>query len=290
MATAPNIGRAAAVGGSMLLSVAAAAEPETVRFPSAGPGKTIIEGALHRPERPGRHAAVVMMHGCSGPYTRSGRMQTNIAAWFGRFRDWGYVVLLVDGFNPRGFRAMCETRNRPLDELDDRPFDAYGALSWLADRPYVRPDRIALVGWSNGAMATLAAVDAAAPQRFGGGRSRFRAAAGFYPGCTRLLKRGNWRPHLPLLVVVGLADDWTRPKPCIRMIGEARAAGAPAEIEGYEGAYHAFDHPNLKLRTRTTRNAAWRKSEREVHIGSHPQAREASIRRLRAFLAGVLGD
>lgn len=282
-----------AVAGGLLLALAgtaSAAEPVTVRFPSLDVGRTPIEGALNRPDRSGRHAAVVMMHGCSGPYTKSGRMQPNLAAWFERFRDWGYVVLLVDGFNPRGFRTICETRNRPLDEIDDRPFDAYGALAWLVAQPFVRADRVALVGWSNGAMATLAAIDGKAPGQFGAGANRFRAAAGFYPGCLRLEKRGDWAPYPPLLVMVGLADDWTQPKPCIRLIESVRAAGAAAEIDAYEGAYHAFDHPYLKLRTRAAKNAAWRTAEREVHIGANPAAREASIKRLRDFLARTLAD
>jgi dienelactone hydrolase len=230
------------------------------------------------------------MHGCSGLYTKSGKMQTNLAAWFDRFAGWGYVVLAVDGFRPRGFRSMCETGKRPLDEIDDRPYDVYGALDWLAAQPFVRGDRIALVGWSNGAMATLAAMDTRAPAQFGGSRRRFRAAAAFYPGCIRIEQRGGWRPYAKLLVMVGLSDDWTQPKPCLRLIEAVRAAGAPAEIIGFEGAYHAFDHPNLALRERRARNDAWRKSERTVHIGADPAARDEAIRRLQAFLANTLRD
>jgi dienelactone hydrolase len=281
------------VPGSLALTVlagTAAAERLTVRFPSLDAARTGIAGELYRPDKAGRHAAVVMMHGCSGPYTKSGRTQKNWAAWFERLSGWGYVVLAVDAFNPRGFRSMCARSQRPLDELDDRPFDAYGALAWLARQPYVRPDRIALVGWSNGAMATLSAMDGRAPARFAAAAHRFRAAAAFYPGCTRIAGRG-WRPHAPVLVLVGLADDWTWPKPCIALVESARAAGAAAEIEAYAGAYHAFDHPDLKLRTRTARNAAWRsRPERTVHIGANPAARAAAIRRLAAFLALTLAD
>jgi dienelactone hydrolase len=269
---------------------AIAADRVEIRFPSLDSGRTVIAGALFRPDRPGRLPAVVMMNGCSGLYTKSGRMQLNLAAWFDRFAGWGYVVLAVDGFRPRGFRSMCETGRRPLDEIDDRPFDAYGALAWLSAQPFVRADRIALVGWSNGAMATLAAMDGRAPAQFGAPALRFRAAAAFYPGCIRIAQRGGWRPYAKLLVMVGLADDWTRPKPCLRLIEDVRRAGAPAEIIGFAGAYHAFDHPRLKLRERTARNDAWHASERTVHIGADPAARAESIRRLQGFLAQALRD
>ena len=283
-------GALAALTITVAAGSAAAAERTTVRFPSLDAAHTAIEGALFRPDRPGRLPAVVMMHGCSGLYTKSGRMQTNLAAWFDRFAQWGYVVLAVDGFNPRGFRSICETGKRPLDEIDDRPFDVYGALDWLAAQPFVRADRVALVGWSNGAMATLAAIDARAPAQFGASRHRFRTAAAFYPGCIRIAQRGDWRPYPKLLVLVGLADDWTQPRPCLRLIEAVRDAGAPAEIVGFEGAYHAFDHPKLKLRERSAQNDSWRKSERTVHIGSDPAARAESIRRLEGFLAETLRD
>ena len=281
---------ACAIFGAFAAGSASAAERTDVRFPSLDAHRTMIAGALFRPDRPGRLPAVVMMHGCGGLYARSGRMQTNLAAWSGRFAKWGYVVLAVDAFRPRGFRTMCETGRRPLDEIDDRPFDAYGALSWLAAQPFVRGDRIALVGWSNGAMATLAAMDVQAPVHFGAPALRFHAAAAFYPGCIRLEQHGDWRPYARLLVMVGLADDWTQPKPCLRLMAAVRKASAPAEIVGFEGAYHAFDHPKLKLHERTARNDAWRKSVRTVHIGGDPAARAESIRRMQAFLGQALRD
>jgi dienelactone hydrolase len=279
-----------AMAGALATGSANAADRTDVHFPSLDAHHTMIGGALFRPDRQGPQPAVVMMHGCSGLYTRSGRMQTNLAAWFDRFAAWGYVVLAVDAFRPRGFRSMCETGRRPLDEIDDRPFDAYGALTWLAAQSFVRADRIALVGWSNGAMATLAGMDARGPAQFGAPALRFRAAAAFYPGCIRLEQRGDWRPYAKLLVMVGLADDWTMPRPCLRLIAAVRGAGAPAEIVGFEGAYHAFDHPTLRLRERIARNDAWRTSERTVHIGANPAARAESIRRMQAFLAETLRD
>ena len=69
----------------------------------------------------------------------------------------------------------------------------------------------------------------------------------------------------------------------------ARKAGAPVELAAFEGAYHAFDHPNLPLMTRKARNQRWKKKERIVTIGSNDAARVASIARLRAWLDRYLG-
>ena len=131
---------------------------------------------------------------------------------------------------------------------------------------------------------------ASAPARFGAGPGRFRAAAGYYPGCAQLASRGGWRPYAPLLVLAGGVDDWTPPGPCVAMLERARAAGAPAEIVVYATAYHGFDHPNLPVRTRIARNNDWRQPERRVHLGSDPVARAASIVKLQAFLQSSFAD
>ena len=269
---------------------ASAAGPETVQFSSLDTDRTPIRGLLFRPKAPGPYRTILMMHGCSGLFRKDGNLQINLAAWIARFVDWGYLVLAVDGFKPRGFRSMCHRRKRPLHSLDDRPYDAYGGLAWLKTQKFVRPDKIALVGWSNGAMATLSGLRESHVEKFGG-ELRFTAAAAFYPGCITLTKRtdGEYRPYAPLLVFVGLADNWTWPKPCLKLMEAARKAGLPAEIAAYDGAYHAFDHPSLPLKTRIARNRRWKKKEREVTIGSNPAARAAAIVRLKGWLSRHLG-
>ena len=77
-------------------------------------------------------------------------------------------------------------RERPIEPHRERPHDAYGALRWLQDQPFVIPGKIALGGWSNGAMSLLWTVNAAAPQRPANLTHNFRAAFGFYPGCAKL--------------------------------------------------------------------------------------------------------
>ena len=270
---------------------ACAAAPEIVHFKSLNDEHTQIRGLLFRPATDGPYRTVLMMHGCSGLYRKDGDVQINLAAWITRFVDWGYLVLAVDGFKPRGFRSMCHKKKRPLHSLDDRPYDAYGGLAWLKRQAFVRKDKIALVGWSNGAMATLSGLRGSHAGKFGG-ELRFTAAAAFYPGCITLSKRtgSEYRPYAPLLVFIGLADNWTLPKPCQKLINSAREVGLPAEFAAYSGAYHAFDHPSLPLRTRTTRNERWKKKEREVTIGSNAAAREAAIARLKEWLSRHLGD
>ena len=104
--------------------IAEANERRQVYFHSFDVDQTPIRGELFKPNREGPYSAIIMMHGCSGLYKKSGEIKTNSAAWISRFVKWGHVVLAVDGFTPRGFRSMCGKQTRPLHALDDRPFDA----------------------------------------------------------------------------------------------------------------------------------------------------------------------
>ncbi len=258
-----------------------------VAFPS-GDG-TPLAGYLYRPRGTGPFAAVIMMHGCAGLLDRDGRLRAREAAWLDILRREGYVVLLVDSFGSRGWRNICRIRKRPVLPERERPHDAFGALRWLQNRPFVDADRIALMGWSNGAMAMLWTVRADAPQRPADLAHDFRVAVGFYPGCVRLA-RTAFRARIPTLLQVGLADDWTPAQPCLALVERSNAAGgAPMEIDAYPGAYHAFDHPAMPVRTVTTRNSALKGGRRRVHIGTDAAARAKAIARVRNWLARALG-
>ena len=130
------------------LSVAADTHARKVYFNSLDIEQTPIQGEFYRPSTRSPNSAILMMHGCSGLYKKSGKIKTNSAAWIKRFTKWGYAVLAVDGFTPRGFRSMCNKRKRPLHSLDDRPFDAYGGLAWLKNQPGIKKHQIILIGLS----------------------------------------------------------------------------------------------------------------------------------------------
>jgi len=67
----------------------------------------------------------------------------------------------------------------------------------------------------------------------------FRASVGVYPGgCYSLVDELVTRP---LLVLLGDADDWTIPGPCVAMVDAMRQRGADARIVLYPQAYHYFD-------------------------------------------------
>lgn len=250
--------------------VSAADGPERATFPSAD-GRTTLVGYVFRPARmpAARVPAVVMMHGRAGAYSSkaggvydASTLSQRHAMWGELWAGTGYIAILVDGFGPRGYpqgfpRSSYENRPPELDEVTIRPLDAYGALAYLRSRPDVRPDRIGLMGWSNGGSATLAAMSVDAPDLAARTpATAFRAALAFYPGCGLKGRfEAGYRPYAPVRIFHGTDDEEVSPRLCGTFVERSRALGGDIAIRLYEGATHGFDDPGRK-RQRIPANAA----------------------------------
>jgi dienelactone hydrolase len=240
---------------------------EAVHFRS-GDGQTELIGYLFRPNGPGPHAAVVMLHGRGGPYSSLATGVYNADTLSKRHKFWGefwaskgYVALLVDSFGPRGYwrgfpKASYEDRPSAVSEQTIRPLDAYGALAYLRGRPDVVRDRIGLQGWSNGAMTALVTMSSRAPGVSNPSpASAFRAALVFYPGCGMEAIQGSYLPYAPIQMFVGTADAEVSPKRCMSWEKRVHAAGGSIELTAYDDAEHDFDDPSAS-RQRNESNAA----------------------------------
>ncbi len=234
--------------------------PERVTFQSAD-GKTTLVGYVFLPEsgKAQRHPAVVMMHGRQGAYSERARtfdaetLSLRHKAWGREWARAGYVAVLVDGFGPRGYpqgfpRGSYESRPAELNEVSIRPLDAYGALAYLRSRGDVDGDRVGLQGWSNGASATISAIDERAPGRDSVRPAGFRAALALYPACGLKghFEAAPFRPVAPTLLLHGTADEEVSHKRCEALVKAARAAGGTVDIKVYESATHSFDSPTRK--------------------------------------------
>ena len=225
------------VGLAVVWLVLTGCASSTVRFPNATPAMPReVPGQVYRPEGTGPFPAVVLLHGCQGvlPSTRQ---------WGRWFKERGYLALVVDSWAARGIGRGCDadTPDLPSTERFD---DTGGALRFLQAQPFVDRSRIGVIGWSNGGVFAIAAVNGPSLER---ARRRgvtlpspgFAAAIGVYPGgCYSLVNELVTRP---LLILMGEADDWTLPGPCVEMVANMRRRGADATIVLYPGAVHYFD-------------------------------------------------
>ncbi|VVD76714.1 dienelactone hydrolase [Pandoraea communis] len=269
---------------------------EKVSFPSLDTGNNgvpvMIDAYLFRAANASSPTpAVVFMHGCNGMFTRKGKIDGRELDWARRLNAQGYAVLAVDSFTSRAQPSEC-ANNGPVRPSVERPGDAYGALRYLQALPDIRPDRIALMGWSHGGGTVLFSIGPKSP-----GRTRdkdtqpapdFVAAIAFYPGwCNTKAQGADWSTPIPLLLLTGADDVWTKAVPCDAFVHDATARGAPITFHIYPGAVHDFDYPNLPVRNRPEF------ANPRTHVvpitGTQPEARDDAIARVTAFLAKAFG-
>jgi len=280
---------AIAAMAALLPGLALAAAPEEKLEIKSLDGTTLT-ARLFKPDGQGPFAAVVMLHGCAGMLTKSGKLSARETAWAEIFTGLGWVVVMPDSFTVRGHGSLCKVKDRPVLPNRERPYDAYGALQWLQAQPYVRPDKVALVGWSNGAMTLLWTLKDDAKARPTDLAHDFVAGVAFYPGCIDVGKT-DYKPKVPVLLQVGLADNWTLPKPCLALVEEANGRGGTRmEIDAYKDAVHGFDSPDSTLRTVTTSSTSSKSGQREVRVGTNPEARQKAIERVTAYLKRALAE
>jgi dienelactone hydrolase len=156
--------------------IAGAYAEEWVEFegrPEAGRDLQLA-GILSVPKGDGPFPAVVMLCGCAGLRDKNDAKQQN--AWAERLTSWGYASLRVDSFGPPSYDNICDNlyEVRP----PQRAKDAYSAKSFLAGLELVDSNRIAVIGWSHGGTAVMAAVDGMLRD---GDAKPFQAAIAFYP-------------------------------------------------------------------------------------------------------------
>ncbi len=266
----------AAVG--MPTSATIAAAPDHVDIPE---GDLALHATLYRPEGTGPFPAVVGLHDCGGLIHRPITQAQHYDEWARLLVAQGFVVLFPDSLGSRGLRSQCREQNRKVHASKERVADANAARLWLQSQSYIRPERISLLGWSNGGVAVLWTIRPTTMPHDSG--ADFRSAVAFYPSCRRL-RETAWSARVPTLILIGSADDWTPAQACQQMVAGARDRSARVQIVVYPGAHHEFDRANLPIRLRTglvnTVDPAGR-----AHGGTNPAARSDALKRVPEWLA-----
>lgn len=250
---------------STWLVTGAAAEPQTVYFPS-GDGSTQLVGYVFMPKTAGPYPAIVMLHGRGGPYSSNSNstctfvgpktasdcnaatLSKRHAMWGQYWADRGYLALLPDSFGPRGkaYGFGRFTHGDPdrddVNEKTVRPLDAEGALAYLRNRSDVVGEQVFLQGWSNGGSTALNVMI-----RQGAQTSGYRGALAIYPGCgPKALLQPIVATTMPIAMFLGARDEEVSPKFCQAMAKRSREAGTAIDVTVYPGATHDFDDPGAR--------------------------------------------
>ena len=263
---------------SLTASVALAGGYQHVSIPA---GENRLGGVFYRPAGPGPFPAVIALHGCGGLWREQGMLSMRHADWGERLAAAGFAVLMPDSYGSRGLGSQCGVKDLTVRAGRERVADAAAARTWLQQRGDIRPDMVSLIGWSGGGSTVLSAIrKERAPAD---GRPDFKRAVAFYPACRVQSESASFSTRLPLLILMGDADDWTPAAPCSYLAKAAQARGEQVGIVLYPGVLHDFDHPRLEVKERE--NIAYSASGTgKVTVGTNMAAREDALKRVNAFL------
>jgi dienelactone hydrolase len=221
---------------------------DTVAFPSRSPFSpadlapggaapaTEARATLFLPPgrpKPRSVPAVIMLHGSGGV------LWAREITYGRQFAAMGIAALVVDAFASR--REMASGFIDRLLNITETMMlaDAFAGLDYLARRPEIDADRVALIGFSYGGMATMYAMNARLSEQLGAGR-RFAAHVAFYGPC--IARFADTRTTgAPLLMLYGTADILIDRGRCEEVADDMRRGGSAVDIIAYEGAPHQWD-------------------------------------------------
>ena len=195
-------------------------------------------GYLLLPEKASRKqpvAAMIILHGSGG--ISPGRE-------FGYARmlaDHGYAAFVVDYYLPRGITSKSPYMLATTSVTEfDAIADAYNALRLLSTHPFIDDNRIGVMGFSYGGMATRLAMDERFRQIITPEHAGFAAHADYYGPCFQIL--GTTKTNgAPLLTLRGTEDNSVTIADCQLREAEMQALGVKVRAEVYKGAGHAWD-------------------------------------------------
>jgi len=215
----------------------------------------------------GKVPAVVLVHG-------SGGIASNADSWARLLNESGIAVFILDSFSGRGIKSTVEDQSQ-LDSVA-MMYDAYRALDVLASHPSIRPDRIAVMGFSKGAVAAVFSASDRFVAKYGGA-NHFAAHVGMYTPCNTRFDGDTKVSRAPIRLFHGVSDDYVSVAACRDFVAQLKAAGADVSLTEYPDTWHAFDVPTYPplfelKKAQSTRNCQLREGPGGVILNAATSA------------------
>ena len=181
----------------------------------------------------GKVPAVILIHG-------SGGIGAGPDMWAHILNEAGIAAFVLDSFSGRNIVSTVEDQDQ-LNSLS-MVVDAYRVLDVLAAHPRIRADRIAVWGFSKGAVPSVYS----AVERFRtafGSQNRFAAHVGFYTPCNIAYDGDDKMGGVPIRLYHGSSDDYVNPAACRDLVARLKPAGVDIALTEYADSQHGFDSP-----------------------------------------------
>lgn len=199
--------------------------------------EVLLAGELRLPPRAAAKVpAAILVHG-------SGGIGGATDLWARELNAMGVAAFILDTFSGRGIVSTVADQEQLASVA--MMVDAYRALDVLAAHPRIRADRIAVIGFSKGAVASVYSAMERFRTAHGSATNRFAAHVGFYTPCNVAYEGDTRLAPVPIRLFHGITDDYVSIEPCRDYVGRAKAAGADVTLTEYPDSPHGFDSPTV---------------------------------------------
>jgi dienelactone hydrolase len=173
----------------------------------------------------------------------SGGVGFNSGMWVDDLNKAGFATFVTDSFTGRGITNTFTDQSQLSSYTMMN--DAFAALAVLAKHPRIDPDKIAVMGFSKGAIPSVYASMNRFQNAYASEGATFAAYIGFYTPCNIALIDDEKVSAKPIRLYHGIADDWVPVGPCRDYVARLKKAGANIDLVEYPGAPHAFDDQSI---------------------------------------------
>lgn len=265
-----------------------------------------VAGELRLPKgNTDKFPAVVLIHGSGGVSGATDR-------WAHELNAVGVAAFILDSFTGRGI----VNTNSDQSQLDSIAMmhDAFAALDRLSTHPRVDPIRIAVMGFSKGAVPAIYSSNLRFRKLYGPANAEFAAHIGLYTPCNVSYREQARVADKPIRMFHGIADDYVSIEPCRAYAKRLKETGADVALTEFPDAYHAYDNPAYAdavalPNAQTTRHCLIMEGESGVmlnsetgqpytlqdscvekgpHVGYNAAAHQGTVQALKQFLASRL--
>lgn len=269
----------------------------------------MLAGVLRLPiSGTGRLPAIVLLHGSAGVAESTERWAQEIAGI-------GVATFLLDSFSGRGITSSAADQSQ-LDALA-MMVDAYRVLGMLARDSRLDPKRIAVMGFSKGAVAAVYSSNERFRRAYGPSNAEFAAHIGLHTPCYITYREDDRVTGKPIRLFHGTADDYVPVGACRAYVERLRERGVDISLTEFPGAHHTYDNfrlpndgtPVQRPQAQTLRNCQLAEGEdgvifnvktgspfdiktdpcveRGPHVGYDAAAASATLDSVKAFLVAT---
>lgn len=220
------------------------------RDPAGQWAKVALANTLHLPAVNTSPVSVLLiLPSCGG-------ISQHIHEWTQAALQAGHGVMAVDSL--RGLGNDCGSPSKISNGRYVK--DALDAVAFAAQQSGVDPQRIAVLGFSKGALIATWLASSTMADTLRPNTPRIFASVSLYGFCALGPTKG--RPQgitilqpdtdRPFLALMGAKDNELPPRTCMELLPKLKATGAPVQWHIYEQAGHAWDSQDKHGFSKTT--------------------------------------